>query len=141
MLDPIVTMGIIITSLLANTHFSMKKDNLVVGATAVGAILATTCCVLPFSLFSIGITGAWLGNLSALEPYRPYFIVVALALLVAGVYTMRRKRITAACAEGEYCESKTANVVQISVLIISAIIIGLAIAWPVLLPWLLGPLS
>ncbi|NND00251.1 MAG: mercury transporter MerT [Gammaproteobacteria bacterium] len=134
-------MGFIIASILVNSRQQMKKDNMVVGATALGAILATACCVLPFSLFSIGITGAWLGNLAALAPYRPYFILVATALLLAGIFTMRKKRTVAACEGGDYCASKTASVVQISVLVVSALIIALAVIWPVVVSWLLGPVG
>jgi mercuric ion transport protein len=117
----------------------MKKENLLLGATAAGAILATTCCVLPFTLFSIGISGAWLGNLASLAPYRPWFIGIALVLLAGGIYVIRKKRITAACAPEGYCESTIANKVQMSILVISAIVIATAIVWPVLLPLVLGP--
>ncbi len=117
----------------------MKKDNILLGAIAGGAVLATTCCVLPFTLFSIGISGAWLGNLASLAPYRPWFIGVALVLLAGGVFMMRKKRIEAACAPDGYCESTIADKVQMTVLVISALVIATAILWPVLLPRLLGP--
>ena len=117
----------------------MKKENIVLGATAAGAILATTCCVLPFALFSMGISGAWLGNLASLATYRPWFIGVALVLLGGGIYMMRKKRYEAACATDGYCESTLADKVQMTVLITSALVIATAILWPVLLPWLLGP--
>ncbi len=119
----------------------MKKENVLLGATAAGAILATTCCVLPFTLFSIGISGAWLGNLASLATYRPWFIGIALVLLAGGIYMMRKKRIAAACASGGYCESTFGHRVQMSVLIISAIVIATAIAWPMLLPLVLGTTS
>ncbi|WP_425485349.1 mercuric transporter MerT family protein [Halomonas cerina] len=32
-------------------------------------------------LITVGISGAWIGNLVALEPYRPLFIAVALLAL------------------------------------------------------------
>jgi mercuric ion transport protein len=49
------------------------------------AILASTCCLGPLILISLGFSGAWLGNLIVLEPYRPFFIVIAVvALFFAG---------------------------------------------------------
>lgn len=33
-----------------------------------GAIAASSCCILPLVLFSLGIGGAWIGNLTALAP-------------------------------------------------------------------------
>ena len=47
------------------------------GALAAGglaAILASTCCLGPLVLITLGFSGAWIGNLTALEPYRPIFI-------------------------------------------------------------------
>ena len=43
---------------------------------------ASACCVGPFLLLSLGIGGAWIAHLTALEPYRPVFIGVALVLFV-----------------------------------------------------------
>ncbi len=44
------------------------------------AIGASLCCVGPFVLISVGISGAWISNLTLLEPYRPVFITVVLIL-------------------------------------------------------------
>jgi MerT mercuric transport protein len=56
---------------------------LVVGGLA--AILASTCCLGPLVLVALGLSGAWMGNLTVLEPYRPFFIAGALvALFIAG---------------------------------------------------------
>ena len=43
----------------------------------VGAILASTCCIAPLVLLTLGISGAWIGNLTALEPYKPIFAGIA----------------------------------------------------------------
>ena len=45
----------------------------------VAALGAATCCVVPFVLFFAGISGAWIGNLTAFEPYQPVFVTIALA--------------------------------------------------------------
>ena len=64
-----------------------------------GAIAASSCCIAPLVLFSLGISGAWIGNLTALAPYQPYFIAATLACLGYGYWLVyRRKKI--ACAEG-----------------------------------------
>ena len=54
------------------------------GALAAGglaAILASTCCLGPLVLVALGFSGAWIGNLTVLEPYRPIFIGAALVAL------------------------------------------------------------
>ncbi|WP_264695025.1 mercuric ion transporter MerT [Candidatus Nitrosacidococcus sp. I8] len=45
------------------------------------AILASTCCLGPLILVTLGFSGAWIGSLTILEPYRPLFIGVALISL------------------------------------------------------------
>ena len=51
----------------------------VIGGIA-AALGAGLCCVGPFLLISLGISGAWISNLTQLEPYRPLFIVAVLIL-------------------------------------------------------------
>src|SRR3970282_2820415 len=51
------------------------RGALVAGGLA--AILASACCLGPLVLITLGFSGAWIGNLTALEPYRPIFIGVA----------------------------------------------------------------
>lgn len=67
-------------------------------AAAIGAGL---CCVGPFLLLSLGIGGAWIGNLTLLEPYRPLFIAVVLALF--GWAGWRVYRPVEACEPGTAC--------------------------------------
>jgi mercuric ion transport protein len=75
---------------------------------AVGGILAAlgaaSCCVVPFALFTLGVSGAWIGNLTPLEPYQPVFAAIAAACLGYGFYLVYRKPKTA-CVEGSYCAS------------------------------------
>lgn len=74
------------------------------GALATGgvaAILASTCCLGPLVLVALGFSGAWIGNLTVLEPYRPLFIGAA---LVALFFAYRRIfRPVQACKPGEVC--------------------------------------
>jgi len=67
-----------------------------------GAIVASSCCILPLAFVLLGVSGAWIGNLTALEPYKPYFIAVTLAFLGFGfwhVYFWAKPE----CEEGSYC--------------------------------------
>jgi len=70
-------------------------------AGGVAAILASTCCLGPLVLLTLGVSGAWIGNLTLLEPYRPYFIGAA---LVALFFAWKRiYRSAAECKPGEIC--------------------------------------
>jgi len=66
-----------------------------------GAIAASSCCILPLALFSLGVGGAWIGNLTALAPYQPIFLAVTLAILGFGFWRVHGAR--PACATGAAC--------------------------------------
>lgn len=67
----------------------------------VSAILASTCCLGPLVLITMGFSGAWISNLTALEPYRPIFIGAAVvALLLAGLRIWAK---TPVCEPGQVC--------------------------------------
>jgi MerT mercuric transport protein len=57
----------------------IEKGTLAAGGVA--AILASTCCLGPLVLVALGFSGAWIGNLTTLEPYRPIFLGSALVAL------------------------------------------------------------
>jgi len=46
-----------------------------------GALGASLCCAVPLLLVSLGIGGTWLASLTALEPYRPLFLILTIAAL------------------------------------------------------------
>lgn len=67
----------------------------------IAAIFASACCLGPLILLLLGFSGAWMGNLAALEPYRPFFIGLAvLALLLA---SRRIWQPVADCQPGVVC--------------------------------------
>ncbi|PKO47114.1 MAG: mercuric transport protein [Betaproteobacteria bacterium HGW-Betaproteobacteria-22] len=67
----------------------------------VAVILVSTCCLGPLLLVALGFSGAWIGNLTQLEPYRPFFIGVA---LLSMFYAWRRiYRPAVECKPGEVC--------------------------------------
>ena len=94
----------------------------------VAAILASTCCLGPLVLVALGLSGAWIGNLTLLEPYRPFFIGGALvALFFAG---RRIFRPAQACAPGEVCAVPgTRRMYKIVFGIVSALVL-IALVYP-----------
>lgn len=57
-----------------------------IGGAVVMAIVASFCCVGPFVLVLLGVSGAWIGGLRAFEPYRPMFIFFTISFLALGFY-------------------------------------------------------
>lgn len=75
------------------------KGSLVAGVLA--AVGASVCCVGPLVLLALGIGGAWIGNLTAFEPYRPLFI--GLTLLFLGLAFRKLYLVPQTCAPGTAC--------------------------------------
>lgn len=75
------------------------KGSLVAGVLA--AIGASVCCVGPLVLLTLGIGGAWIANLTTLEPLRPWFI--AATLLFLGLAFRRLYLQPQVCEPGAVC--------------------------------------
>jgi mercuric ion transport protein len=75
------------------------KGSLVAGV--LSAIGASVCCVGPLVLLTLGIGGAWIANLTALEPLRPWFI--AATLLFLGLAFRRLYLQPQVCEPGAVC--------------------------------------
>lgn len=60
---------------------SKTGTNWSLGAALGAALAASACCTIPLALVSLGIGGAWIGNLTALEPYRWLFVLFAAGAL------------------------------------------------------------
>jgi len=58
-----------------------QSSGIVVAGGAIGAMLASSCCVLPLVLISLGVGGTWIGALTALKVYQPIFIIVTVVFL------------------------------------------------------------
>ena len=102
-----------------------------------GALAASSCCILPLALFSLGISGAWIGQLTALSPYQPIFIAIALGFLGYGFWLVYRKP-KVACADGAACARPLPNRLVKTALWFATGLIMLAFAWPYILPFILG---
>lgn len=70
------------------------------------AVGASVCCAGPLILLSLGIGGAWIGNLTAFEPYRPLFLAVAVGFLVLS-YRKIYRPAAGNCAPGTVCAAPT----------------------------------
>jgi mercuric ion transport protein len=60
---------------------SNANTKLALAGSVMAGIGASACCVGPLLLLSLGIGGAWIGHLTALEPYRPIFIGLTVLFL------------------------------------------------------------
>lgn len=79
-----------------------RKQGWFAAGGVIGAVLASTCCIGPLALLALGVSGAWIGNLTALEPYKPYFAAIALVFIGLG-FRQVYFRPKPACAYGSLC--------------------------------------
>lgn len=113
------------------SEIKQGRGELFVGGLA--AILASACCLGPLLLVTLGFSGAWIANLTALEVYRPYFICAA---LIAIFFAWRRIfRPVTACKPGEVCALPQVRTTYRLVFWMVLVFILIALAYPYLIPF------
>ncbi|MBI4907275.1 MAG: mercuric ion transporter MerT [Acidobacteria bacterium] len=111
---------------------SGRKGRMGLFVGALAAIVASTCCLGPLVLVLLGVSGAWIGNLTLLEPFRPLFIGAALiALFFAHRHIFRPAK---ACQPGEVCAIPQVQKTYRFLFLVVAALVLIAIAFPYLLP-------
>jgi mercuric ion transport protein len=113
-----------------------RAQKLIAAGGVLGALAASSCCVLPLVLFGLGVSGAWIGNLTRLAPYQPYFIAATAACLGGG-YWLRYRSRNVACADGQVCARPLPNRIVTTGLILATVLVIGALALDFLAPHLL----
>jgi len=96
-----------------------RRSRLLAAGGIFGALIASSCCVAPLVLVTLGVSGAWISHLTALEPYKPYFLTMTALLLAAGfwhVYFKPKRE----CEDGSYCARPASSRITRAVLWIAA---------------------
>ena len=96
------------------------------------AIGASACCVGPLLLLSLGIGGAWIAHLTALEPFRPVFIVLTLAFLALAFWKLYIAPQSCA-VDGSCVADRTRKIQRILFWVLTPVVI-LLVASPWILP-------
>lgn len=99
---------------------------------ALAAVGASLCCVGPLVLVMLGIGGAWVANLSALEPLRPLLIGATLVLL--GLAFRRLYLVPQACTPGTPCADPATLPRQRAVFWVVTLLLVVLLALPAVLP-------
>jgi mercuric ion transport protein len=100
---------------------------------ALAAILASTCCLGPLVLITLGVSGAWISNLTLLEPYRPIFIAAAVVALFFAYRRIWRAR--AACEPGQVCALPQVNRSYKALFGVVVALLIIALGFPLVAPW------
>jgi mercuric ion transport protein len=115
---------------------SDTRSRLVATGGILGALAASSCCILPLVLFSLGISGAWIANLTALAPYKPYFVAATLGLLGYGYYLVYLEP-KQACPDQSCARPRPNRLVKFSLWIAIALVVA-ALAFDFVAPLLLA---
>lgn len=91
----------------------------------VAAIFASSCCIVPLALVTLGMSGAWIGFLTLLEPYKPIFIAIAATFIGFGFWRVYF-RAKPKCADGSYCARPESSLITQIALWIAAAVVALA---------------
>ncbi|KPH77823.1 MULTISPECIES: mercuric transporter MerT family protein [Bosea] len=103
----------------------LAGTGLVVGA---GALIASSCCVLPMALAGLGVTGAVFSGLAFLADIRPFLIAGAAVMLALGwaFFFWRRRR---ARCDGDTCAKPERSGRTMGLLGFGSLVVGLALVW------------
>jgi mercuric ion transport protein len=120
-------------------HEVKGKSALAIGGAVLAGLGASACCTVPLVAVLLGLGGGWMSTLSALEPFRPLFILGAGAFLGYGFWkAYRRPEVGAGacCEEDDACAAvpparRRFNLVM---LWLGALFTVLLIASPYLIP-------
>ena len=114
-----------------------RRQNLIAAGGLLGALAASSCCIVPLALFGLGVSGAWIGNFTRLAVYQPYFLAATLGSLGYGYWLVYRPS-TRACADGEACARPLPNRIVKTSLILATILVVAALGLDFIAPLFLN---
>ena len=110
---------------------SNQGTNWSLGAALGAAVAASACCTIPLALVSLGVGGAWIGSLTALEPYRWLFVSLAVgALGYAGYNEWQLSRRPDCDCETMFSSTARRSFLGVGTLAVLALVVS---------PWLIAP--
>jgi mercuric ion transport protein len=122
-------------ALVADDRAKGGTSRLLAAGGILAALGAASCCVIPFALFALGVSGAWIGNLTALEPYQPLFALLALGFIGYGAYRVYA-RPKVICVPGSYCaDPKSDRLAKIGLFTAAGLVI-VAVSFPYLIRYI-----
>lgn len=103
---------------------------------ALAAMGASACCAGPLILLGLGISGSWIGNLSRLEPFRPFFIAITVIIFALAYRKLYLQPQT--CAIDAPCAAPDNLRKQRRIFWISLVLAGLIVAFPWYAPYVIA---
>jgi mercuric ion transport protein len=114
-----------------------RRQGLMAAGGLLGALAASSCCILPLTLFGLGVSGAWIGNFTRLARYQPFFIAATLGFLGYGYWLVYRSSARA-CADGEACARPLPNRMVKAGLVLATVLVLAALGLDFIAPLFLN---
>jgi mercuric ion transport protein len=111
---------------------SVLGSKAALAAGVLAGIGGSACCVGPLLLVSVGISGAWISHLTALEPYRPIFAGAAVLLFAVAFWKLYMVPQTCA-VEGDCVSEHTRKLQRTAFWVLMPITLGFLVS-----PWILA---
>ncbi len=102
-------------------------------AGGLAALFASACCLGPLVLIMVGVSGAWISHLTALEPYQPLFMGASLAALFFAARSIWRPAV--ACEPGQVCAIPRVNRTYKLLFGVVMLLLATAMAFPLIAHW------
>src|SRR6266849_8373186 len=101
-----------------------RLQNAAAAGCILGDVAASSCCMLPLLLFTLGASGPWIGTLVRLAPYQPYFIAVAVGCVGCRywlTYRSSKQQRTTSCSTRSASKFVSLALVVATILVVAAI--------------------
>lgn len=119
-------------------QYNPQKNRRSIAAVVIAGLAASVCCVGPLVLLGLGIGGAWVGNLTALEPFRPYLMGLTFLALGYAFYKIYRKPKAEECEPGSYCANPKSDRINKIALWVATVFVIILLAIPYITPQLMA---
>jgi len=96
-----------------NPEILDRKRSLAATGGVVGAVLASSCCIGPIVLITLGASGPWIGKLTALKAYQPLFVGLTILFLGYGFWHVYRKPVLD-CHDESCATPKSDRIVKVA---------------------------
>jgi mercuric ion transport protein len=112
-----------------------------ISAAVLAAVTASICCVGPLLLLGLGVSGAWIGTLTVLEPVRPFFSILTLGFLGFAFYRVYRRAGAEECPDGGHCaRPESRRLTRVTLWVVTLAVLGL-LSFPYAAPHLFASVS
>lgn len=114
-----------------------KKIKWIIGGGIIAAFASTLCCIVPLILFMLGLSGAWVSNLTAMEPYKPYFLSISIIMVSIGFWKVYYKPKVSKCGESSFCDISESNLINKIILWATVVVLIMLLIYPYVAPAIL----